>query len=214
MDGALLEQKIFHGRAMVARRIGFACNLFRPLQGQPPLGNLIATHKVALNAADGAYKKPALYGKAVWYADFYARACLPGDYLVRIKDGAIWFIASRQPLLPIVAIDCQRSISIARQTPVSGFGAVGYSGVIDPTMVLGMGGLWPCSILMEGGAGPGAGLPGDATEASWKILLPPSIPLTIESSDILTDDLSRRFEVLSAESTDLGWRLSAKEVHA
>lgn len=214
MDAQLLERKIFEGRAQVARRIGFTCNIFRPLAGFPPLKNLTATVKVALNAADNFYKRPALFGKAVWYADFNGCVSRPGDYVVRLKDGAIWFIAAEQPLLPIVAIDCQRSVSLARQASLSGVGAVGYSGVIAPTMILGVGGLWPASILMEGGAGAGPGLPGDATEAGWKILLPVSIPLTIEASDILTDDLGRRFEVLAAELTDLGWRLSCKEVHA
>jgi hypothetical protein len=35
-----------------------------------------------------------------------------------------------------------------------------------------------------------------------------------ESTDILTDDLGRRFEVTGAELTALGWRLSANELHA
>lgn len=212
MNAAILDRQIYRGRAQAARHVGQACTVYRPVT-DAPLGNWIAELKAAFST-DTTYKKPNLFGKPVWYGDFDGTQTKPGDYLVRVRDRATWFIATQPSLLAIELIDCQRTLTIARQAALTGVGAVGYSGVIDPTMVLGVNGAWPASILLEGGAGAAAGLPGDATEASWKILLPVSLTLTVESTDIVTDDLGRRFEVLAAELTELGWRLSAKEVHA
>jgi hypothetical protein len=208
VDAQLLDRKIYEGRAQAARRIGHECTIYRPVGNawQMYLGSL----KCALST-DGAYKRPALYGKPVWYGDLDGRQTRPGDYLERSIDGAIWFIAAQQSLLPIVMIECPRSVSLARQSAVTGVGAVSYSGVIAPSTLVT---LWPASLLIASSGGPAVGLPGDSNEASWRALLPVTFPVEPESSDILTDDLGRRFEVTGAELTALGWRLSANELHA
>lgn len=208
MDAALLDRKIYEGRAHAARRIGYACTIYRP-QGTT-WENYLGELRCALST-DGAYKRPALYGKPVWYGDLDGRQTEPGDYLKRQIDGAVWFIAAQQSLLPIVMIECPRSVSLSRQSAVSGVGAVAYSGIIAPSTLVT---LWPASLLIASSGGPAAGLPGDSNEASWRALLPVTFPVEPESTDILTDDLGRRFEVTGAELTDLGWRLSANEIHA
>jgi hypothetical protein len=208
MNAELIDLKIYEGRAQAARRIGHQCVLYRPQDST--WENEVGELHCALST-EGSYKKPALYGKAVWYGDIDGRLTRPGDYLVRLFDRATWFIAAQQPLLPIVMIEAPRTLTLARQAPVAGVGAVTYSGVIAPTVLASA---WPASILFTGGGGAAAGLPGDVPEAAWRILWPKSFPLTVEASDILTDDLGRRFEVTAAELTDLGWRLSGNEVHA
>jgi hypothetical protein len=208
MDAALLDRKIYEGRAKAAQHMGHQCTLYRPQ------GTVWEGYQGSLKCAfstDSSYKRPALYGKPVWYGDFDGRQTQAGDYLMRLTDGHIWFIAAQASLLPIVLIECPRSLSLARQSAVTGVGAVSYSGIIAPTLLVP---LWPASLLIASSGGPAAGLPGDSNEASWRVLLPVSFPLQPEASDILTDDLGRRFEVTGAELTDLGWRLSANEIHA
>lgn len=215
MDGARLQERIYRGRGKAAHHIGRPCAVFRPNNPTAPLTNQIAQFNVAFAAADQSYLKPNLYGKPVWYADYDGRHTKPGDYVVRISDNQVWFIAAQQQLLPIVAISCNASIVVRRQAQSTTFGAEGYSGIIDPNYVLGsLDSPWPASILIGGRALAAVGLPADVKESGWRILLPASVPLTIEAGDRLDDDQSRGFWVESAELTDLGWRLTANEAHA
>lgn len=216
MDGTRLQALIYRGRGKAAARVGLPCRVFRPQNSTAPLTNLLTTIPAAFNAADSKYGKPSLYGKAVWYADLDGRITKTGDYLVRIKDGATWFIAGQQEAgLPIVAVDCNGLISIQRPTISTQCGVVGYSGVQNPGDILGtVDSPWPASILIGGRTQAAIGLPSDVKEAGWRILLPPSIPKPILAGDFVTDDIGRRFAVESGEVTDLGWRLTANEVHA
>lgn len=215
MDGNTIQQRIYAGRGKAARRIGLPCRVLRPLIASAPLTNLISTLPAAFNATDSKYTRANLYGKPVWYVDIDGRYTAPGDYLVRISDGAIWFIAAQQQILPIVAVECNRRIKISRQASATTCGVGGYSGLQDPTDYLGTAdSLWPASILIGGRALSAIGLPSDVKEAGWRILLPPSVPVPIAAGDIIADDLERRFAVESAEQTDMGWRLTVNEAHA
>lgn len=216
MDAAGINAKIYKGRGLAARRIGFPCDIFRPSGAEEPLSWKVGTIPVAFNAADNAYLKPNQYGKPVWYGDFDGRFTQVGDYLVRQSDGAVWFVAAQQPLLPIICVDCPRKVYIQRQPDATATEGVGsYSALTDPANVLGSPDyLWPASILMGGRKEASTGLPGGVPEAAWSILLPPSAPLTVQQTDIITDDNGRKFAVQSAEESDLGWRLLATEVHS
>lgn len=214
MDGVRLNGLIYRGMGRAAVHIGTACDVFRPLNSTSPLANQVDTLSVAFNAADPKYAKPNLYGKPVWFADMDGTSTQGGDYLVRQSDNKIWFIAAQQQLLPIVAIDCNRSIRITRQGAATSVGALGYSGIIAPGDILGSASsLWPCSILTGGRGQRNVGLPADVKDAGWRILLPPSVPIAILAADLAVDDMGRGFAIDSAELTDLGWRLSAAEVH-
>ena len=217
MDGATIQQRIYSGRAKAAARIGLSCALFRPVAAAAPLGNQIGSLLAAFNAGDSKYKAPNLPGDPIWYADLDGRITQPGDYLVRALDGATWFIAAQQQLLPIVCIDCNRSIMITRQTPVTTVGAVGYGGIAPTTSVpvLGApGALWPASILIGGRKEAATGLPAGVKNAGWKIMLPISVPIIVTAGDIVTDDLGHRYAVDAAEQTDTGWRITANEAHS
>ena len=215
MDGATLNGLINQGRAITATQVGLPCNQFRPITAAEPLGNQIGTINAAFNAADGKYMKPQLYGKAVWFSDVDGRLTLPGDYLERISDSATWFIAAQQQLLPIVAVECNRSVSVQRQAPpATSAGVLPYQGIIAPTTILGgEGNLWPASILTDSKPLPATGIPSGVKDAGWRILLPSSISVTLLAADLVTDDLGRRFIVGAAELTDLGWRINATELH-
>jgi hypothetical protein len=215
MDGARLQGLIYKGRGHAADHLGRPCTIYRPQNPTAPFSNQIAQLNVSLNAADQRYLNPNLYGKPVWYADLDGCQTCPGDYIVRVADGKTWFIAAQQQLLPIIAIDCNSLVMVRRQAPAAAFGAEPYSGIIDPSYVLGTeDSPWPASILLGGRALAAIGLPADVKESGWRILLPPSVPLTLMSGDRLDDTSGRSFWVESAEMTDLGWRMTVNEAHA
>lgn len=217
MDGATIQQRIYAGRGKAALRIGLDCRQYRPLTAAAPLGNLVATIKAAFNAGDSTYRAPNLPGDPIWYGDFDARTTRVGDYLVRVSDGSIWFIAGQQQLLPIICVDCNRSVRVTRQIAVTAVGAVGYGGMMSSTEVdvLGApGSLWPAAILFGGRKEAAANLPAGTKNAGWKFMLPPSVPVTLMAGDILTDDLGRRYVIDGAELSDTGWRLMGNEVHS
>lgn len=214
MDAARIHAKIYAGRAKAALRLGLACNVFRPLDATQALSHQIATTNVAFNAADQKYLRPNLYGKPVWCADYDGTLTQPGDYLVRQSDGNTWFVAAQQQLLPIAVVECNRTLSVQRVTGAcAAVGVQPYSALTDLSLVLGSVAGWPASILIGGRVQAANGLPTDVKEAGWKILLPPSVPIKIQSGDILVDDLANRYAVESAEQSDLGWRLIANSVH-
>lgn len=231
MNADKLNARIYKGRGKAALKIGYDYKVMRPLVMSNPLTNLVTTIKAAFNAGDSSYKNPNLYGKPIWFADLDGSQVLVGDYLVNAANSKqIFFVAGLQSLLPIVCIDCNRSIRLAR-APASAanvVGAVGYSGLCDAPAesvdVLGLnpannGGVFvgfPCSILFGKGKlknhDPLAA--GSDEQMGWQILLPASITATIKTGDRMLDDLGRMFVVNGAEQTDLGWRIAAIEVHA
>ena len=216
MDAATIQAKIYAGRAKAALRLGMDCNVFRPLSAAAPLGNQVATIKAAFNSGDNSYKSPNLPGDAIWYGDLDGRLTKPGDYLQRVADGQTYYIAVQQQLLPIICVECNRSVHITRQKTQTGIGAINYGGSIptQDTDVLGTtSALWPASILFGGKVQAGMGLPAGVRESGWRILLPPSVPVTIMAGDIVTDDLGKRYAIDGAELTDTGWRINAQEVH-
>lgn len=221
MDGIHLQSLIYKGYARAATKIGLAFDQFRPLSAALPLGNKVATVNMAVDSGkEYTFTSPNEYGDPTWLALIDDATVQTGDYLVGNNGGlstSTYFIAGKQFLLPVLAIECNRQLKIERQiTPIS-VGAQNYGGMTDGNALPLLGNsthLWPASILLGGRSQNGAGLPAGVKNAGWKILLPPSVPVTIQSSDIITDDLNRRYAIESAELTDLGWRIQAQEIHA
>lgn len=215
MDGNTIQQRIYAGRGKAALRIGLPCRVFRPKSAALPLANLLTTLYAAFNAGDSTYLKPNKYGNPIWFADLDGRYTRPGDYLVRVSDGGIWFIAAQEQLVPIVAVECNRSVKITRAADNQACGVGEYSSLASDVDYLGTDDTrWPASILLGGRALSANGLPADVKQSGWRILLPPSVPVTIGAGDIAIDDLDRRYAIESAEVTDMGWRLTVNEVHA
>lgn len=232
MNADKVNAKIYAGRGKAALKIGYDYKVMRPLVMSNPLTNQVNTIKAALNAGDNNYLKPNLYGKPIWFADLDGSKVKVGDYLINAANSSqIFFVAAMQSLLPIVCIDCNRSIRLARAAPLGAIGAVGavaYSGMCDAPAesvdVLGLnpannGGVfvgWPCSIQFGKGKlkNHDALAAGSDEQMGWQILLPASITSQIKTGDRMLDDSGRMFVVNRAEQTDLGWRLTAIEVHA
>jgi len=216
MDGQTLQAKIYSGYAKAANVIGLSFSLYRPLSAGAPLGNLVGTLKAALDSSpEYGFKKPNEYGDPTWFALINDATTQAGDYLV--NTSGTYFIAGKQFLLPVIVVECNRSLKLTRQQAQSGVGALGYGGSVaaHDTDVLGAtGALWPASILFGSRSQVSLNLPQGAKNSGWRILLPPSVPITVMAGDIATDDLGRRYVVEGAELTDLGWRINAQEVHS
>ena len=156
------------------------------------------------------YGKPNKYGHPTWFGLFDGALTKPGDYLTNASDGT-FFIAAQQQALPILLVQCNRTINVLRPQQQAGVGALGYGGdtaANETTLMT----AWPASVLQgtKGEKGD-AILPGDVRSPWWAILLPAYPGVTLRAADIITDELSRRYVISSAELSDLGWRITAMQ---
>src|SRR5471030_859453 len=211
MDAALLQQKIYMGYSKAALRIGYTYTLYRPTSALNPISpsNIITSLPASFNAEDMKYGRPNKYGKPTWYCLVDGTQTQVGDYL--IYGSSTYFIAAQQLALPILAVECNRIINLLRPQQLSGTRTVGYGGdTVANESVLMTG--WPASVLQgTKGEGSEVDLPGDVRNPWWVVLLPYSPDITLRTGDIVTDELTRRYIISSAELTDLGWRLTAMQ---
>lgn len=212
MDGTRLQAKIYAGYAKAAAKIGLSFSQYRPTAGTEATaaGNLVGTLLASFNAQDFAYQKPNKYGNAVWYCLADGTQLAPGDYLT--GNGSTYFIAAMQPLLPILAVECNRVLTLYRPQQQTGVGAVGYGGNTEENQTAIASG-FPASVLQGSKGQRGeVNLPGDVRSPWWVMLLP-NLPgnAYLRTNDIAIDDFGRRYTFSSVEQTDLGWRITAIE---
>lgn len=207
MDGSALADKISRGMGCAARRIGSQYVALRPVASANPLSsrNRIIKLYAAFNAQDGRFAGVKAYGNPVWWGVFDSSYTKPGDYLVGART---YFVAAQMPLLPVQCILTNRIVTIARPMVVQ---QGGYSGLVMETAqdVLAA---WPASLLSLSARVSG-NLP-ETRFGTWSVLLPP-LPGAVmrpQAADVLTDDLGRNFVIAAAEESDLGWRLTVREV--
>jgi hypothetical protein len=210
MDSKRLQDRQYYGLGIAARRTGDPTDAFRPNGPFRPLDSVNRFLRLAasfLPMGAGATRANG-YGLALWQGLFDAAYTMPGDYLV--QRHRIFFIAAQQPLLPVLCIQTNRTISVSRpslQTSAASNPYGGYTG--SGTSILME--AWPASVLGETGRGePAAGLPTDLAIPSIAILLPASPGITLSPGDLISDDLQRSAIIVGSELTDLGWRLTAK----
>ncbi|MDE1179495.1 hypothetical protein [Paraburkholderia sp.] len=122
MDSAKLQNRVYKGYQKAALRIGPLYGVYRPSSPLDPLGlGPVVTLNASFNAEDMTYSKPNKYGKPTWFCLVDGTQVMVGDYL--INDSQTFFIAAMQPILPILAVDCNRTINVLRpqqQTAVGG----------------------------------------------------------------------------------------------
>jgi hypothetical protein len=211
MDGAKAQAQAYKGYAQVAKRLGNAFTLYRPISPDMTVAQIVATNFLAsLNAEDMTYRRPNKYGKPTWFAVMDGSQTQVGDYL--IGDTGEYFVAAQQPLLPILVVECNRTLIITRPQTQTQFGAVSdYEGTTAENETILMAG-WPASVLQgTKGEKGGVALPGDVRDAWWAILLPLVPGVVLRSGDLIADELGRRYIISSAELSDLGWRLTAQQ---
>lgn len=221
MTPAEVQAKLNAGYAKGARVLGSDYSVYRPSTAANPLTTLIIAQKAAISAKDYSWMKVNKPGELIWLCLMDGTLTRRGDYLVGASD--TFFIASQLLNQPILCIKCNRKVRLMRMPGSVTVGALGYQGECATGMVdiLGAAGAsgafgtgWSASILLKGRAEQtGSGLPGATRNVGWEVLLPSSIGVTIVESDVLVDDLGRKYSIQAAEESDVGWRLVTVEEH-
>jgi hypothetical protein len=215
MDALTLQDRLNRAGGRSAAVIGTPHDLLRPTTTLEPLGP--ASRILRLNAAfipvGGRYTRPVLFGEALWEGVFDAAYTRPGDILRGIDTGTIHFVAAKQKLLPVLCVRAPRRVDITRPAAASAAGLNSYGGTVTATDTT-LATAWPASILGVGGQGTGqSGIAADLSAGAWQVLLPISLNVTLRIGDRLTDDLGRIAVIATAELTELGWRLSARQAN-
>ena len=210
MNGRKLQDRLYLGLGLSARHIGHSADAFRPRGPFNPLDkqNRFLRLPAAFVSAKGNDGRTNVYGEALWHGIFDASYTRAGDYLV--LDNGTFFIASQEPLLPILCVKANRTISIVRpdmQTSAAGNAYGGYTSGSSAPLMEG----WPASVLGENrSSASSTDLPTDQTIPYWNILLPAVATVILSPGDLITDDLRRTAAIAGTELTNLGWRISAK----
>jgi len=206
MDAATIQRRIYYGWSKEALHEGQQFDLYRP---SGPANPLDAANKIttlpAKTALDTSGKNPPTTGKYQWIGTFDGSQTRVGDYLVGSTQR--FYVSSQRLLLPIGLVECPRTVNLVRPAVPTGVGALGYGGDVESTEVPLLTG-WPGALVLAGGGGANeVGLPGDVKTPSWTLYIPAVADVTLQTSDIVTDDLERRYIVTAAELSPLGWRL-------
>lgn len=210
MEGTKLQAKLYAGYAKAAKRIGLPFVHYRPTTSFKPLSVPLTSILASFNAQDMHYSKPNAYGQAVWWCLADGAQLAIGDYLAGTTG--TFFIASMQPILPIQAVECNRTVTIFRPQQQVGVGALPYGGntALNQTEIVTA---FPVSVLINSKADKGpVNLPGDTRQSWWNLLLPP-IPsgVLIKGADVVEDEIGNRYIVSAAELTSMGWRITMAE---
>ena len=210
MDGAAIQLKANYGYAKSAQYVGLPYSHYRPASAGPVIasGNLLGTLKATFSQG-GNYAKQSKTNSDEWTAYYDPTTVLPGDYLT--NGTRTWFIAAQQPLLPPLAIFCERVMTLNRPFAETGVGALPYGGdtQTNETTLLTQ---WPASCL-QGTKGEKGDVtnPTDVRNPWWNIRLPFYAGVILQTDDKLTDDLGRIYSISSAELSEYGWRLTVKQ---
>ena len=213
MDAARLEDRQRWGLNVTARRIGVSTDAYRPRGASNPLAltNRFLRLHATFTSIRGEFTRANVYGNSLWYGIFDAAYTRPGDYLH--QDEGTWYIASQHRLLPVLCVRTDRVVSFYRPSTPTGTGTGTYGGITAANMTSLLTN-WPASVVgASSGGRPFAGLPGDnSTVPYWTVLVPRCPDVVLRPTDLMFDDLGRNAVVMAAELSELGWRLTVKQV--
>ena len=210
MRAEKLQDRLYLGLGISARRIGQPADAFRPSGPLDPLDrrNRFLRLSASFVSTDGQYRRTNAYGDVLWYGVFDGSYTRAGDYLTAASG--TYFVASQAPLLPILCIRTNRVISIAQPTMQTGVAGNSYGGYTAGSSIVLMD-RWPASVLGENRSSHStADLPTDQVIPYWEVLIPSVAGIVLSPGDIIRDDLGRTAIIAGSELTNLGWRISAK----
>jgi hypothetical protein len=196
MDGERLQALIYAGYAKDAAHTGLAYSVYRAPTPITPIepGNLIGTQYCRF-AAEKRFEVPHKFKEPTYYLYADGREIEKGDFLVR--DDATFFVADKQPLLPMQAVRCNDTVSIGRPR------WIGTTTELDPVATW-----YPVfRQLKKLDQKPVQATFGVSTSATpigeWFVYL----PLTwteLRQGDIVTDVVGRTYSISSLDPTEIG----------
>lgn len=210
MNERKLQDRLYLGLGRSARYVGQWAEAFRPRGAFNPLDkqNRFLKLPAAFSSAKGKDSGTNAYGDPLWHGIFDGSYTRTGDYIV--LDSRVFFVASQDPLLPILCVRTNRTINIVRPDVQGTTAANHYGGYTSAGSAILMK-AWPASLLGENRSGASiAGLPADQTVPYWSVLVPSVSNVFVSPGDMITDDMGRTAVITGSELTNLGWRLSAK----
>jgi hypothetical protein len=213
MNGAELQDRLQRAAGRTAAIAGQTCDLFRPNGPIDPLApaNRILRLPAAFLPLGGGFRRPVSQSQSLWEGLFDSAYTKPGDILRRSGDGAIFFIATQQPLLPVLCVRALRLVTITRPTTANLAGLNIYGGVVAATDAT-VAAAWPASMTSQGSQGTSqTNLAAEIAAGTWQVLLPSSLELELRTTDRVTDDRGRVGVIASAETTELGTTLTVRQ---
>jgi hypothetical protein len=210
MDGRKLQDRVNFGLGRSARYIGQWADAFRPSGPSDPLDkqNRYLRLPAAFLPASGGDSRTNSYGEPLWRGVFDAGYTRAGDYVV--LGSQVFFVVSQQPLLPVLCVIANCTISFARPNSQAGAAVNSYGGYTSSGSTVLME-RWPASVLADTRAGAAtAGLPINLGAPYLSILVPSVAGINLSPGDLVTDDLGRTAVITGSELTSLGWRVNAK----
>ncbi len=206
MDAQKLHDLICRGMGNAARAIGEDYDLFRPAGPFEPLasGNRLMRLPVVLDNYAANYRRVRGVDQGL-RAMFDSISTRVGDYLS--GPGGVLFVAATPERERPVCVLTSISVDVYRARGPVLAGLNGYGGATDNSLEIVLKG-WPVQVSVAGSGRRGA-LPADRVESSLSILFP-ATPVPIQAADIIQDAQARRFVVLSAEMSKMGWHLTAR----
>jgi hypothetical protein len=205
-----IQDRLYFGLGLSARFVGQSTDAFRPAGPDNPLDqkNRFLRLPALLLSANGKDNHANGYGEVLWHGIFDASYTRPGDYLVTLD--ATFFVASQDPMVPVLCVRTNRTISIVRPNMQTNTGGNTYGGYTSGG-VKGLIDRWPASVLDAGrSSSSSANLPSDIAVSRWIVLIPSPAGVVFSPGDLITDDLGRTATIVGSELTYLGWRIGAK----
>lgn len=215
VDFARVQNRIYYGYTQASKRLGTSHLIYRSPDGINPIqsNNQIGTQLISIDQ-DLTYKKTKKYGDMVWQF-------LPEDglnlqnYDYMVGSTVTYFIVDVAPdgrLSPPTCVECNAIISITAPSnkPLNP-GVNPYQSYQKdiPSPILQN---CPVSILQHGKMDTSnMRLPTSVRLPYYSIILPEFDDVVIQTGYVITDDIGRRLNVLSAERTKktLGFRIIA-----
>ena len=208
MDTQRVQDNVHRGLGRAGRVVGAWCEVFRPDGPVLPMAQACRVLRMpaAFSAPDGKFARPVAHGQVYWHGVFDAAYTQVGDY-IRRGDGAVWFIAAQQALMPVLCVRASRVVEVRRPAGPERPGLAPYGGTVAGGAAVLLRG-WPVGVAVAGGAGVGgSGLPEALAAGGWALLLPALAGVLLRPGDLVRDDLGRGGVIAQAELSESGWRL-------
>lgn len=213
MSYSNIQAKINRGYGIAAEHLGLPAVTYRPNGPTDPIqpANIIEPALYAQFASKPSYTFLAptpWVSKSEWFGLFDPTNVLVGDYIVSGFTPATFFVASIEPLAPIMVIYCNSILNVGRtigEIPAGENPPGGDQGYNEARLLTG----WPAAVMEGGGKQQRSdlNLPGDVNIGGWTVWLPLTPGVNIRGDDILTDQVGLRHLVVASELTQRGWRI-------